>query len=169
MDLCPFCDLGLCVVPEHKWVCLCAVVCWGRAQPTSSFIASMLNLQSLNLGKGRKEERKEGTPLASYGGEGRGGWCRKRPGLALLFPAILDGHRGRRAVSAWLGFPDLRWGFGRERGSIVSQLQPLWDTSCMHRPGAEPSQAGSFHIARNRTDRSGRMLGTSGPLPCSEN
>lgn len=40
----------------------CAVP--GGGQPTSSFIALILYLQSLNLGKGRKERGKEGrNPL----------------------------------------------------------------------------------------------------------
>lgn len=60
--------------PFGTWACvgdlttkgglLCPVPCRGRGQPTSSFIALILYLQSLNLGKGRKERGKEGrNPL----------------------------------------------------------------------------------------------------------
>ena len=57
---------------------------------TSSPLASVLNLQSLNLGEGRKDP----PPHPTTGFLWRGGWCRKKPGLALLTPAALDGHMG---------------------------------------------------------------------------
>lgn len=55
---------------------------------TSLPLAPVLNLQSLNLGEGRKDPP-QSPRLVSYGGEGGVG---KSP--ALLTPAALDGHMG---------------------------------------------------------------------------
>lgn len=85
--------------------------------------------------EGRKEEGKEGSRLASYGGERGGGEFRK--GLpAPLTPAALGGRVGTRAASGRPGSPDPRWGFGREDRHSASCSRSGMPPACTGGGGA---------------------------------
>lgn len=111
----------------------------GAGLPLASLLRKY-NLQS-KFRQGKEGSKEGRNPLGFPWRGGQGGWCRKRPGLALLIPAALDRHGH---VGSLAEFPMPHQSLTERINTL--QLQWLWDPSCLPRSRARPGQAGSLHL-----------------------
>lgn len=132
--------------PSVTWACVSLPVacCWGvGGQLSCSVSAVMLNLQSLNLGEGRKERGKEGRNPPGFLWRGRKGREVQEKAWPFLCQP-LAGHVGTKAASLARVPPNPGGGVaGREDQYAASGSGSKMPPSCQGRESSRESPLGT--------------------------